>query len=315
MNENKKIYILSSRSGGPFSQWCKIGEELKRRGFEVRLENNFKGWIKAHFIYGNKILMTNVPLLFRLTPKNFVLNIKGNYRKERNLIRNPLAYLYDFNKMWCQNVIVPSQYLKDILKLKNATIIPNGINLDKKNIIKNVGKTNNFKLITISKFFFKEKAEGVVKLAKIISSLKTKKNIVLEIYGYGTLENEIKLKIKKIKTPNNISIKFKGRTHNPKGVMKKSNIFLYWSDLDVMPNVFLEALSCGLPIVANDFPSFKEILGNHNFLAKNEKEFAYFVNRLIDSPRLIKEIKNKNLKYIEKFNIKKIVDKWIDIIS
>lgn len=313
---NKKIYILSSRSGGPFNQWKKITTELLNRGYDVKLSNDLCGWIRAHFIYGkNKVLMTNIPLFFRFTSKNFILNIKGNYKKERHLFRNPLGYLYGLNRLWSKKIVVPCQYLKDTLALKDAEIIPNGINLEDYQPINIEGKDkkDEIKFITVSKFYFRKKADGVIKLSEIVSKIETEKKITFKIYGYGSLENEIKDKIEKIKTPLNISITFEGRTANSKEALNESDIFLYWSNLDVMPNIFLETMALGLPIVANDFPSFADIIGKHNFIAKNESEMISILHELIENTEKIKASSKENIKYIQNFNIKNVISSWINI--
>lgn len=315
-NKNKKIIILSSRSGGPFRQYLIISKEMRKNGFNVELYNDFWSWIKLHFTYGKNIfIITNVPFLFRFPNSNFYLNIKGNYKKERHPKRNPLGYLYGINKLWSKKIIVPCQYLKEKLNIKDAVVINNAIT---NNLINNEEKSKReddpIRLIMVTKFYFKEKAEGVLRVISALSKIKTVKNIRLDIFGYGYFEKEIFMEADKIKLAQNIKVHFNGKSDNIYGEYQKSDIFVYWSNLDVMPNVFLEAMAFGLPIIVNNFPSFGEILGKHNVIAENESIFAKSLEDFINNSEKMKSVGDKNREWVKRFSTEKILNKWIDII-
>lgn len=315
----EKIYFLSSRHGGPFKQHIIIAEELRKKGFQVEHRSDFWGWIKAHFIYGkNKYIITNVPLIFRFSKNNFILNIHGNYKKERSLLKNPLGYLYGLNKLWSKNIVIPSNYLKEKLNLNNAIVISNAL---PEEIIELGAKTRRIindktvNLIMVTMFGFREKAEGVLNVIKSLSGIRTEKEVVLNIFGKGHFENEIKKRAKDITMPDNIKVSFKGYSNDIYNEYVKSDIFVYWSDLDNMPIVFLEAMAFGLPIIANDFSSFYEILGESNFIAKSKEDFVGIINNLLNNPEKIKEIGNRNKEDILKYKIDFIMGQWLKLLN
>lgn len=317
---DKKIYFLSSRHGGPYKQHKIIAEELGRIGFKIEHRSDFSGWIKAHFIYGkNKYIITNVPLLIRFSKRNFIFNIKGNYKKERQLFKNPLGYLYGINKIWSEKIVLPSNYLKDILNIKNAVIIKNAVSEELIKAGEQIRKTNrdnnSVNLIMVTMFGFREKAEGALKVIQCLSKVKTEKNVTLNIFGKGSFEKEIKKEASKINLPSNIKVNFKGYTKNINDEYRKADIFVYWSDLDVMPNVFLEAMAFGLPIIVNNFPSFAEILEKENIVVRNEAEYAYHLEKLINDFNKVKFIGSANKTRLQKYDITNIIKLWLNLFS
>lgn len=48
-------------------------------------------------------------------------------------------------------------------------------------------------------------------------------------------------------------------------VYRAASIFCLLSDAEGMPNSLLEALACGLPVVATDIPGVREVIGNESF--------------------------------------------------
>jgi len=83
------------------------------------------------------------------------------------------------------------------------------------------------------------------------------------------------------------------------------DIFLYTSKFDGMPNVLLEALSLGLPVVASDTGGINEIIkdGKTGFLVKdiyNPKEYLEKINKLANKYSILKEIELNSKRAIEK---------------
>lgn len=85
--------------------------------------------------------------------------------------------------------------------------------------------------------------------AKIADKYKDEQLI---IYGDGSIKNELinfseKLGIKE-------RVIFKGRTKNVQDEIKDSKIFTLSSDFEGLPNVIMEAMALGLPIISTDCP-------------------------------------------------------------
>ncbi len=312
--KNKKLIIFSSRSGGPYKQHHLLSQYLLNDGYSVVHWSGFWRWILLHFIYGkNTKILTNVPFIFRFKRQNYYLNIHGNYNFEKS-ISNPLGYLYQFNLKWADKVILPNDFLKSILKISESRVVPNFT--EEICTPKNYKKGSEIRLITVTNFSFKDKALGVVHIIKALSLLKTKKKVVLDIYGEGKFLNEIKFQSVKIRLPSNIKFNFCGYSKNILNRISESDIFVYWSNLDVSPLCFTEAMGCGLPIVVNNYPAFVECIPKINSFCDDEEEFAMAVRNFIENKSLEARVVRKNLVFYQKLilNKTKILNKWKEIL-
>ncbi len=92
--------------------------------------------------------------------------------------------------------------------------------------------------------------------------LKTDNNCGLVIVGGGTLKQDL------IDLTDMLGISehvlFTDKVHNPYDYMKRCHIFVLSSDVEGMPNVLLEAMQCGLPVVATDCGAREILDPQHN---------------------------------------------------
>ncbi|MBT3404569.1 glycosyltransferase [archaeon] len=140
------------------------------------------------------------------------------------------------------------------------------------------------------------------------------KNSVLLIVGGGSQENEIKEKIKKLKMKNKIIMV--GEQKNTKIYYNLADIFVTTSKQEGFPNVFLEAMASGIPIIGfkenppeitiptNEIIQSKKI----GFAVKDKKEFSKKINILLKNGKLRNQMKQKAIEEVKKYSSKKICD-------
>jgi len=208
------------------------------------------------------------------------------------------------------------------LNLKKSYIIPNCIDLNKTKLNtqeKNLFNENEIQLLYVG---WLEPIKNLTLLFEATNYLKMyfpEKHIFLNIVGEGTQISFLKKKSKEL----NINTKFHGWIENStelNNIYRISNCFCLTSYTEGFPNVVLEAMSHGLPIISTKvggLPFWLKEDRNILFSESNDpKEFAENIIKLFSSKELIEKISMNNIydiknrfscKNIAK-NLKKIID-------
>jgi glycosyltransferase involved in cell wall biosynthesis len=145
------------------------------------------------------------------------------------------------------------------------------------------------------------------------------KNIKLQIIGDGPnrniLENlSIELKIKE-------QVEFIGQTNDIYKYLRSADVFVFTSLTEGFPNVILEAMLSGLPIISYQFKAgITSILdnGKYGFLVTNGniKKFADTMEKFINDQELIKKYSLLSLNRIRKYtDEKKYISDFLSIIK
>lgn len=180
--------------------------------------------------------------------------------------------------------------------------------------------------------------KGQIYLIEIIKKILEEKDINLVILGKGELEEELKSKVKEYGIEENVY--FLGFQENPYKYISKSKIMLMTSLFEGFPNVMLEAMACGIPIISTDCKSGpKEIMIekckltekldysqmmdygwlipdiSENKIDEVIKIACDHVNELLDDNYLYKDCCKKSLIRSNDFKIDKIIKYWENIIN
>ncbi len=227
-------------------------------------------------------------------------------------------------KIICKNseaLIVPSHKAKNFLlrygAYKPVEVIPNGINLEKfyeakKDEYEDIEKfkyrfniDDNEKVLIFVGRLGKEK--GIDTLLYILNKLvKTDEKIKLLLVGDGPEKKNLKVLSKELNIMNNTI--FAGYLQWPDEVRlayNASDAAIVASHTESFGLVVLEALACGLPVVAKEDSSFQDLIidGENGFFCKNREEMVKKTKDLISSPEKYKEMKQKARKIAEKFSV------------
>lgn len=192
-----------------------------------------------------------------------------------------------------------------------------------------------------------ESQKGQIQLIKVFKRLKNKiPDLRLIILGKGSLKSELieyayylKLKVLDFeinKSYKNEDLVFLGFIDDPYNLIKNSELFVLSSHYEGFPNVILEAMACGTPIVSSNCPSGpKEILEdredtsikyglllpvlenidlNEEVISYEEEIWLENIHQLLNDELKRSKYQIKSKERVRYFSLKKLVNNWNNVI-
>lgn len=158
-----------------------------------------------------------------------------------------------------------------------------------------------------------EKQKGLFNLLDSFSIIKDKK-INLVMVGNGSLKDEIIEYSKQLGVHNRV--RFIDFSKNVEEFYFNAKLTVLSSFFEGFPNVLLESIACGTPVVSFDCPSGPEeiiIDGKNGFLAEygNINDFANKIDKALKYDWSVEEIQNTAKRY----NKEIIINKYIEILN
>ncbi len=245
----------SPRAGGPLRWSRDLQSQINASGqYEANLVTNPLSLAVGHILPQAELIHAAVPVTYRFWRRPLVLTVKGDYTIEKNIWRS----LYPRAIRMADIVTVPSQYLKErIPELAKATVIPNAVDLEQFTV-SDTPTHNPFKILVVTNFWFPEKARGVEQLLALIKQALSKgvtTNCEVTIVGDGAWLEKVKQQARQY----TFKITFAGWS-DPRTFFPTTNLFLYYSYHDNMPNAVLEAMAAGLPVLTNRVGAIDEMI-------------------------------------------------------
>ena len=339
-DENINFHILLIEGGIEYElpECVKIVnlKQFNRSGVMKFFKIPFLAYKLLKYIQKNKIDIV-MSFLYRPNYINILSKIFGSNHKSIINIRSTTSRYKNEGLLGKVNL-----FLVKLLFNKANLIISNskGVDDDLKSIVNITTKTTvinnpvdleyikNKKIILEDKhFLFEKEKKYIISVGRLISlkrngdlldaffTLQNDDNKLEIIFlGDGILKNDLKNKCELLKIKDKVH--FLGNVKNPFYYLNKSNLFVMTSETEGFPNVLVEAMACGIPVVSSDCKSGpREILKNETYgllypvgnIDKLIEKIKYYLYEDIDKNIL----KMNNIKRIDDFNIKKIMKKFI----
>lgn len=292
--------------GGPYILGKHTVDVLNKNGIKAR-QINTKTKLLTYPLHTKADIVhsIDIPIAHHLWKKPLILNIQGEYPLQKNIWQK--FYTKAIKK--ADIVTTPSKFLKERLNIE-AEVIPNAIFPDNFNHIEYKDK-KEINIVTLTKFTFLDKSLKTIKIIEALNKIKTDKKINHIIIGGGKYLDYIRNKIK-----GKFNTNFIGYHNNPKEILEKSDIFLYYSGRDTFAIAVIEAMACGLPVLTNNYGPTHEIIktGQEGLIAENQEGYIEYLNKLINDVKIRKKLgKNAIEKVRENFDINKTTERYIKI--
>lgn len=244
-----------------------------------------------------------------------------NYRLKsaKNNFQKLLAYcinFYDFNfilKKYDRIVVLTKEDKEKNWRNNNKIIcIPNPITI----YPSKTSSLRNHKIVAVGRLVDQKNYISLIHAFKLV--LDEMPLLVLEIWGKGILENELKNYIYQNKLEKNILLR--GETLNHNEIYSESDCLVLSSKYEGWGLVLTEAMAYGLPVIAYDCPCGpKDIIidGKNGFLIplNNECIMADKICLLLGNEHLRKEMGKAALDRVKDFNIDKIITLWENLFN
>lgn len=268
LNKDAKIIILS-----------KPGSTFKTNIFARIFDN-----IKFIFKYQKALKSNNIEVVVSFLVRQNIMNgIAKMFNKDLKTIISERCFpsiMYSDQKTtsFLTKLLIPYFYNKNDKLFSNSIYINNdlitnyNIKIDT-SVIYNPILTKNrkprlkayknledvFNVVTVGRLIPVKNQKSIIKSISLLPS-----NFVLDIYGDGELYDDLRLQSKELKIQDRIH--FNGNVNNVKSHIVDKHCFVLSSLTEGFPNVVLEAMSVGLPVICTNCMS-----GPLELLNDNEK--------------------------------------------
>lgn len=230
--------------------------------------------------------------------------------ENRNIIRRlTTKFLYKIKKaipvaISEENKKLISEYYN--LKLNSVEVVNNPVITLK--YYHNENSKKVMTLITVGRLS-KEKNQQML-IQAFYEVKKVKFGVRLVIVGDGVERKRLEEKVHSLELDD--SVTFVGNVTDVENYLCNADIFLLSSLYEGIPLAILEAMAAKLPIIATNVGGIKDIVTNNGILVPSEniEEMKKAILKLVENPKLIKEMGLNSLLNVKKYDINNIVKNY-----
>ncbi len=162
------------------------------------------------------------------------------------------------HKMSCVSESVLESCVKDQkIKRDKLVAIPNGIDVSKFSIDSGRANDQPLNIVCVARLH-RQKGHQFLLEAMVAVNGALNGNVVLNLIGDGELEGELKQQVEGLGLKS--AVNFLGNQNNVPEILSHADILVLPSLWEGMPNVLLEAMAAGLPVVATSVDGSSEVV-------------------------------------------------------
>jgi len=282
--------------------------------YKIRLRKDVKKLQKYIRNYSPDYIITTHYQLLDMIPNEYLSKTIHEQHSSFADAKNNKANLRTFDKykdkikfLWLTKATMDNAIKEGYI---NSSYIYNAVRFKSE---KKANVTKNKKLIAISRISKDKSIDKMIDIVQCVFEDPKYKDWVLEIYGQGNEEDNVKKMIY-----NHEQIKLMGITHDPKRELLTASINLNTSKYEGFSFSILEANECGVPTVSFNFgESAKEqILNDKTGIIANDRE-DYFnqLKTMMDSEDKLEMLSKNAKEFSKQFQIETIIKEWIKLFE
>lgn len=294
INIDDRIILYASSTFPPdFYPMIKIRSYLKKNGFD-----NVKTLVGMHLI---------APFPHKGYEYAY---LKGKYKVPT--FKELIYFVYDrfniiFNLSMVDTIMVSNSGNMNFLcsngLSKNKIIVTHGaINFNDAKIFKNDKK--NYDCIFLGRFHEQKGLLDLIKIWRLVVDKRHGAKLIIIGDGEDKIKNKLNILIKKERLENNIILPGSLEGVDKYKKLSESKIFLFPSTYESFGMVVLEALACGIPVIAYDLPPYREFFyrGMIRVPIKDINRFASDILKLLNNDDLRQKIVIEGQELVLKYN-------------
>lgn len=213
--------------------------------------------------------------------------------------------------------IANSQGLKDMaLKFydkKSFDIIPNGVGTEVFYPIEKAD-SDEFKILFVSRLIERKGLQFIIpQLQKIQDS--TEKKVKLVVVGDGPYREQLETITREYKVAD--MVEFVGQKNKKEIVpfYQNADLFILPSAKEGMPNVVLEAMACGLPIIMTPCEGSKELVQDNGYILLTS-EMGEKIQQLLRNKEMLQKLGHNSRRIVEEqFCWGHVVENYLTLMS
>ncbi|MBO3839438.1 MAG: GT4 family glycosyltransferase PelF [Thermoproteota archaeon] len=200
-------------------------------------------------------------------------------------------------------IAVSNSVMKHAFSLGAASskikVIPNGVDLDEFKPRREFKRIGVEKIIFVGRLFPNKGVQYLVKAAPIVLAKHPRVEFV--IVGRGPMEAELRNMVKRLNVEH--AFKFLGIVPSIPEVMSQCDIFVRPSLTEGMPLTILEAMACGLPVIASKIPGSSEVVkdGETGILVEtgNVEQLSSAIIKLLEDENYAERIRKRAYEFVK----------------
>lgn len=148
------------------------------------------------------------------------------------------------------------------------------------------------------------------------SVYKTHRDFTVDIYGDGTLKDELRAFIEERQLTEVVHLC--GKIENVPESIRDAYMFVLSSDYEGLSNALLEAMAVGLPCITTDCAGSVDVIqSRENGLivpVGNKKDMEAAISWMIENPTIARNMGKKARESIRKYNYDNIINQWENLL-